>query len=316
MMTVLGSTYLPIMDKLASKIDDIANIRPFSEDMDLSDQLAGIDILMLGHQKVMADDLAGAPLLKLIHQHGRGGDSVDLAAAAEAGVTVANVPGGNSVAVAEHSLALMLSLAKNLHLAEKSISERKVGAPGSIELRGKTLAIIGLGASGTELARLAGFMGMKVLAIKRHPDVKPDVTVDALYGPNDLHEVLEQADFVVLLATLAPETMSMIGKTELAMMKPAAYLINSARGALVDYDALFACLQEGNIAGAAFDTFWREPADPDDRMLGLENFLLTPHVAGFSDASVEHVTDAVAQNICRLKNGEALLNTIGVGGAA
>ena len=312
MMTVLGSTYKPIMHRLAAKIQDVAHIHKFAKDRQLSDQLIDVDILMLGHQKVTADDLAGAPRLKLIHQHGRGIDGVDLGAATTAGVTVANVPEGNSIAVAEHTLALILAQAKRLNLAQKAIADRLVGAPCGLELRGKTLLIIGLGAAGAELARLAKALGMRVLATKRRPELQPNVSVDALGGPDDLHRFLSKADFVVLLTILTSETHNLISMAELNLMRPTAYLINAARGALVDYDALLTSLLEGTIAGAAFDTFWSEPANPDDPILALDRFLLTPHVAGFSDVSIDYVTDVVAYNIHSLQSGEALINVANI----
>ena len=312
-MIVLSSTYHPIMERLVAKIEDVADMRAFVDDMPLADQISDIDVLMLGHQKITAKHLMRAPKLKLIQQHGRGIDGVDLPAARTAGVRVANVPAGNSIAVAEHCLALMLSQAKQLHLTDKAITERIVGAPCGLEISGKTLFIAGLGAAGSELARMARALGMRVLATKGRPEVQPDVDVDALGGPNDIHAFLPDADFVVLLAALTADTRNLIGANELRLMKSTAYLVNAARGALVDYDALFACLVDQRIAGAAFDTFWSEPADPSDPILELDRFTLTPHVAGFSDTAIEHVTDIVAHNIHSLANASPLLNVVNFG---
>ncbi|AGI71489.1 2-hydroxyacid dehydrogenase family protein [Octadecabacter arcticus 238] len=312
-MKVLGSTYLPIMQRLAEKISETAELRAFDETVPFADQLGDIDVLMLGHQKVTAADLDRAPRLRLIHQHGRGTDSLDLAAATERGIVVANVPGGNSVAVAEHCLALMLFQAKQLGLTEAFIERRIVGAPSGLEIKGKSLLIVGLGAAGSELARMARALGMRVLATKRRPDPAQAVDVDVLRGSGELHSLLPEGDFVVVLAALTNETRGLIGAQELNLMKPTAFLVNAGRGALVDYDALREALEMERIAGAAFDTFWAEPADPKDPILGMSGFLLTPHVAGFSDEAIEHVTGIIAQNISSLSTNGPILNVVNEG---
>jgi D-3-phosphoglycerate dehydrogenase len=310
---VLGSTYLPIMQRLAEKISETAELRAFDETVPFADQLGDIDVLMLGHQKVTAADLDRAPRLRLIHQHGRGTDSLDLAAATERGIVVANVPGGNSVAVAEHCLALMLFQAKQLGLTGAFIERRIVGAPSGLEIKGKSLLIVGLGAAGSELARMARALGMRVLATKRRPDPAQAVDVDVLRGSGELHSLLPEGDFVVVLAALTNETRGLIGAQELNLMKPTAFLVNAGRGALVDYDALREALEMERIAGAAFDTFWAEPADPKDPILGMSGFLLTPHVAGFSDEAIEHVTGIIAQNISSLSTNGPILNVVNEG---
>lgn len=312
-MKVLGSTYLPIMQRLAEKISETVELRAFDETVPFADQLGDIDVLMLGHQKVTAADLDRAPRLRLIHQHGRGTDSLDLGAATERGIVVANVPGGNSVAVAEHCLSLMLFQAKKLGFTGAFIERRIVGAPSGLEIKGKSLLIVGLGAAGSELARMARALGMRVLATKRRPDTAQAVDVDVLRGSEELHSLLPEADFVVVLAALTNETRGLIGAQELNLMKPTAFLVNAGRGAQVDYNALREALEMERIAGAAFDTFWAEPADPKDPILSISGFLLTPHVAGFSDVAIEHVTGIIAQNIRSLATNGPILNVISDG---
>ncbi|MHA1548331.1 MAG: NAD(P)-dependent oxidoreductase [Alphaproteobacteria bacterium] len=308
-MIVLGSTYLPIMDRLAEKLRGVAVLRPYDVSRPLVAQIDDVDVLIVGHQTVTADDMAAAPRLALLQQHGHGLDSVDRAAAAKAGITVANVPGGNSVAVAEHCLALLLAEAKHLGAAAAEIAAGRVGAPATIELAGKTVLVVGLGASGNVFARLAAGLDMRVVATKARPDERP-AHVAVLEGPDGLPALLPQADFVVLTTPLNDVTRGMIGAVELGLMKPSAYIINSARGALVDYEALLAALNGGVIAGAAFDTFWREPADPADPLVRHARFTLTPHVAGFSDSSIEYVSEAMADNVIRLAEGTALKNVV------
>ncbi len=310
MMNVLGSTYLPVMAALAPKIAAVGEVVAYDMDRSLADQIGGINVMIAGHQRITADDIAVASKLRLIQQHGRGLDAIDRQAAAVADVIVANVPGGNSVAVAEHALALVLALAKRIHLTERSVQARIVGAPAGMELLGKHMLIVGLGAAGVELARRAAALGMTVSATKGNPDARPDVDLVDLGGPDDLHRLLPAADVVVLLAALTPATRNLIGAEEIGRMRPTAYLVNVARGALVDEEALHHALATERIAGAAFDTFWREPADPDEPLLQVENFVLTPHVAGFSDVSIDYVTDVMADNIHRLAEGRDLLNVV------
>ena len=201
-------------------------------------------------------------------------------------------------------------MAKQFAKMPHSISEKISGAPAGMEISGKTLAIIGLGSSGEELAIRAKALGMRVLATKGNPDVKPSVEVDVLGGPGNMLEFLSEADFVVVLATLTETTIGLIGAAELDAMMPSAYLINVARGPLVDYESLLEALTDKKIAGAAFDVFWAEPAPPADPMLKLDNFFMSPHVAGFSDNSIEHVTKIMAENFRRLASEQPLVNVV------
>lgn len=309
-MIVLGSSYTSVMQALARKLPDGCTLRPFDPTCSLVDQVEDVDVLIIGSHRVTAEVIKAAPKLKLVHQHGRGVDSVDRIAAASAGVTVANVPGGNGVAVAEMCLTLILIMAKGVKEMLGAIAGRLTGVPVGIEISGKTLALIGLGDTGRELALRANALGMKVIAVRAHPEAGKAIGVDQVHGPAELHNVLRQADFVCLLATLDETTKGLIGDKELSEMKKTAFLINAARGAMVQYDALLTALRSKVIAGAAFDTFWSEPADPADPMLAEPRFFLSPHVAGFSDVSIDYVTNVVAENIARLKAGTTFLNVV------
>ncbi len=309
-MRILGSTFLPVMDVLRGMLSGEDVLQDFDPVRTLIEQVVQADVLILGMARVTQDVLDGGPRLRLIHQHGRGVDGVDLAAATRRGVLVANVPGGNSVSVAEHALALMLHLAKRMYAAGSSIRARVLGTPAGLEMTGKTLGIVGLGASGTELAVRAKALGMRVLAVKAKPERSPDLAVDWVGAPADLSRLLRESDFVSLHVPLTDATRGLIGRAELAMMKRSAYLINVARGLLVDHDALLDALRNGQIAGAAADVFWQEPADPHDPILACENFVLTPHVAGFTDASIAHVCRIIIDNIERLRRGGRLQNVV------
>jgi D-3-phosphoglycerate dehydrogenase len=309
-MVILGSTYTPVMDALKRKLPAGGELRDFDPRRPLSEQVADVDVLIIGSHRVTADVIEAAPKLRLLQQHGRGVDSVDLSGARRRGVQVANVPGGNGVAVAELCLTLLLLLAKRVAEMPAAVSARVTGAPAGIEIAGKKLAIVGLGNAGTGLALRANALGMTVLGVRARPDAGTPRGVQQVFGPTQLREVLAQADFVCLLATLTEQTRGMIGAGELHSMKPSAYVVNAARGAIVDYEALLDALRGGRIAGAAFDTFWTEPADPADPILKEPNFFLSPHVAGFSDVSIDFVTNAMAENVRRLLDGRELLNAV------
>lgn len=151
---------------------------------------------------------------------------------------------------------------------------------------------------------------VRVIATWANPAGKRDVHVDFLGGPLDLERIVPDSDFVCLLATLTERTRGLIGARELREMKRSAVLINTARGPLLVYDALLEALREGQIAGAAFDAYWAEPASPNHPLLKLDNFFLSPHVARFSDASIDYVTDMMIENIRRLAASRPLINTV------
>lgn len=305
---VLGSAYQAVTDALRAALGADAVVRDHDPSRPLAAQLADVTVLILGSFAVSREILDAAPRLRLVHQHGRGLDGLDLAAAAARGVTAANVPAKNSVSVAEHALALLLYLAKRFRGFERSIAGRTIGAPTGLELAGKTLGIVGLGASGSELARIGLALGMKVTALRARPEAPsalPTGVSIEVRGPDGLRELLAASDFVSLHATLSDRTRGMLGRAELAAMKRSAYLVNVARAALIEREALRDALRDGVIAGAAMDVFWNEPADPADPLLALESFVLTPHVAGFSDGTIRQVVEVIAENVRRLGRGEA-----------
>lgn len=309
---VLGSAYQAVTDALRAELGSDANVRDLDAARPLAAQVQDVTVLILGSFVVSRQIIDAAPRLQLVHQHGRGLDSVDMAAATARGVLAANVPARNSVSVAEHALALLLSLAKRFRACGRAVAARTIGAPTGLEIAGKTLGIIGLGASGSELARMALALGMRVMASRARPAEPVALPIDVV-GPEELHRILAASDFISLHAPLNERTRGMIGRHQLRLMKPSAYLINIARAALVDYEALRDALRDHAIAGAAADVFWSEPADPSDPILELENFVLTPHVAGFSDASIRQVVEVIADNIRRLARGEPLGNVANPG---
>lgn len=233
-----------------------------------------------------------APSLELIVQFGAGLDGVDMDAARSRGIEVRNVPGENAQAVAELVVFLMLALARKQPLHRRSFDARVVGDPPGSELAGKTLGIVGLGASGRALARLARGLGMEVIALRKHP--APDADAAWVGGPADLPELLGRADFVSLHVPTSAETRGMIGREPLARMKPTAFLVNVGRGDLVQREALVEALREWRIAGCGLDVYWEEPPDPRDPLLAMDNVVATPHVGGVTSEALARIADRVA----------------------
>ncbi len=177
-------------------------------------------------------------------------------------------------------------------------------------LRGRTLAIVGLGAIGRELARIAAGLGMIVIGTRREADDPLPAGVAEAFGPDALPGVLARADFVVLAAPLTGGTRGIIGAAELRQMKPTAWLVNVARGRLIDEAALIEALTRGQIAGAALDVVEHEPLDPSSPLWGLPNVLITPHAAGFREDYWEEATRLFAGNLERYLRGEEMTNIV------
>ena len=275
------------------------------ENIPLTEQIRDFEVLIPAMAKITREVMLAAPKLKLIQQFGVGLEGVDLEAARELGVYVANVPGANAISVAEHAIFFMLALARKFNEATKRFQEEKIGEPAGHEIYGKTLGIIGLGRSGTELAKRAKALGMRVLAIKKkpNPELARKLGLDFLGGPGDLDFVLKNSDFVSIHVPLTDETRNLIGERELRLMKKTAYLINVARGPVVNREALYKALKEKWIAGAALDVFWEEPPNPNDPLFKLDNIIVTPHVAGVTYEAYNRIAKEVAENILRVSKG-------------
>ena len=246
--------------------------------------------------KVNAALLEKAPKLRVVGRAGVGVDNVDMEAATHRGVLVMNTPGGNSVSVAEHTLALMLALARSVPQANASIHAGKweKSAFSGTELRGKTLGLVGLGRVGGEVARRARALEMKVLAYD--PYVTPAAAREADAELVPLEELLRQSDFISLHTSLSPSTEKIINAAAIAQMKRGARLINCARGELIDEAALAEALRSGQLAGAALDTFAVEPP-ANSPLTEMPNVIATPHIAGSTREAQEEVGTAIAQQI-------------------
>jgi len=254
------------------------------------EQLIGVDGLVIVYPYVTSETFAnGAERLVVIGRYGAGYDRIDLAACTANDVALINAPQAVSMPTASASLMFMLVLAKQLWALDRMVREEQWELRDEvrgIELKGRTLGIVGLGNSGRELARLVAPFGMRLLAYSPHadPEQARQLNVDLV----SLETLLREVDFVALHCRLTEETRGLIGAAELALMKPTAYLINMARGPVVDHQALVAVLTQKRIAGAGLDVFYQEPLPPGDPITQLDNVVLSPHAtAGTLDAYLE-----------------------------
>ena len=221
------------------------------------------------------------PPLRMISIWGTGTDNVDHDACRERGIVVTNTPGVNANSVAEQTLALMLAVARQIPAMDRGTRAGEWPRAMLVQLEGKTLGILGLGAIGSRVASLARAFGMRVLANAWRGDDGRAAAIGAEYA--ELDALLRESDFVSVHLRLDPETTGLLSRERLGLMKPSAFLINTARGALVDQEALVDALRNGRLAGAGLDVFHQEPIPATDPLLALPNVVVTPHNAGTTE---------------------------------
>jgi len=236
--------------------------------------------------------------LRLLSLWGTGTDNVDLAAAARHGVTVTNTPGVAATSIAEHCLALLLAAARRIPQADSQVRQGGWPRAGGVQMQGKTLGVIGLGAIGRRFAQLGSAMGMRVITWTMHPDPAlgfEHVPLDQLY---------RDSDAISVHLRLSTETRGMIGAPEFALMKPSAILINTARGPIVDEAALLQALTEGRISGAGLDVFDTEPLPAGHPLTKLSNVVMTPHSAGITPEALEAGLQMAVDNVFDFLEGK------------
>jgi len=264
--------------------------------------ISDVDAALVGNDAVTESVIAAAPNLKVVSKHGVGVDNVDVPAATRAGVIVTNTPGANQVAVAEMAVALIMGLTRKLAYHDTVVKSGGWSRIIGTELANKTVGLVGLGRIGKEVVlRLEGFQ-VKFLAY----DVYQDSTFAAQHRVQfvELNELLAKSDFVTLHAVLTADTKSLIGEKELALMKPGAYLVNTARGGLVDEQALYRALAENRLAGAGLDVFAEEPPKGSPLLQLGEKVLLAPHMGAQTTETVLRMGKMAAENIVQVLRGE------------
>jgi D-3-phosphoglycerate dehydrogenase len=255
----------------------------------------------------------GCPRLRIIARTGIGVDNVDLAAATERGIVVTNTPDGPTESTAEHTVAMLLALAKRLPQGAANLAAGKWGPRSGpllgVEVRGKTLGLVGLGRIGrrvAEICRLA--FAMRVLACD--PMVLPEQAAALGVELVELEQLLAEADFVSLHAPATPETWRLINAERLATMRPGSYLLNLARGTLVDEAALLAALESGHLAGAGLDVFDPEPPALDSGLRSHPNVIATPHMASVTFEGRERMERMAVDNLLAFARGEQPPNVV------
>ncbi len=247
--------------------------------------------------KVTAKVIEAGKALEVVGRAGAGVDTIDVEAATERGIIVMNTPGANTIAVAEHTIGLLLALARKLPQAHGALKggrwekERFAG----IELFNKVLGIIGLGRIGAEVARRA--LGLRMQVIAYDPYLTQEAAQRIGVQVVELDQLLERADFISIHTPLTAETRNFLGLPEFAKMKESVRIINCARGGVINEEALVQALLEGKVAGAALDVFEKEPLRPDHPLLGLEQVIVTPHLAASTEEAQAGVALAIAQQI-------------------
>jgi len=278
---------------------------------ELKARIGGADVLLvsgLWRNELIAE----APRLAFIQSISAGTDQYSREALRAAGIRAASAQGANERAVAEHAIALILALARKIPEARDNQAMKKWrGMIGDLtqredELGGKTLVIVGLGRIGSRLATLAKAFDLRVIGVRQDAS-RGSGAADTVVGVSGMHEALAQADFVALTCPLTPATTNLIDAKALAAMKPASYLVNVARGKVVDEPALVEALGQGRIAGAALDCTWEEPLPPASPLWAMPNVLITPHTAGETRRYEDNVIDLLMENLERMWRGETAL---------
>jgi D-3-phosphoglycerate dehydrogenase len=253
------------------------------------------------YSKFTARVIAACPNLRFISIWGTGTDNVDLAACRARHVAIASTPGVNAHAVAEHTLALMLAVTRAIPAMDAAVRAGRWPRRLLTQLEGRTLGLVGLGPIGTRVADLARPFGVRLLVATWGPDDGRAAAIGARHVPLDT--LLRESDIVSLHLRLTDETTGIVGAAELALMRPSAYLVNTARAGLVDRTALIDALRSGRIAGAALDVFHHEPLPADDPLVSLPSVILTPHDAGMTAEVVEHGLLRAVENVARFLSG-------------
>jgi D-3-phosphoglycerate dehydrogenase / 2-oxoglutarate reductase len=286
--------------------------------------LRGVDILIVGYEPITEQVIASSKLRLIASIRGGPGANIDLESAGRHGIPVTGTVGREARPVADFTFGIMLALLRHIALTSRLIYEGKLTDAsiyeGDIgwgmrsedpwmrfkghELGGKTLGLIGLGAVGREVVRRAKGFDMQVIAYDPFVQSASDVQLCSL------DEVLQRADVLSIHARLTEQSRNLISWHEFQLMKPTAYLVNTARAGVVERKALLEALRTHRIAGAALDVHHKEPLDPDDPFLQLENVLLTPHIAGATVEVMQRHSELVTDNVVRFLEGKPLINVV------
>jgi phosphoglycerate dehydrogenase-like enzyme len=303
-------------DNLESHIQEIQRLAP-ERRVVVSDNPKEIDPLMdeveIATGWVPRDVLSGLKNLRWFQQWGAGADwLLKYPEYIDKDFILTNVSGLHAIPISEHIISLILAFGRDLPKAiHAQANQEWISHEGFkvFELPGKTMVLVGVGAIGGRTAEIATSLGMRVLGIRRNAE-RPAKGVASMFVPDQLLELLPQADFLVLTAPLTSETRGMIGEPELKSMPNSAYIINIGRGGIIDEPALVHALQEGWIAGAGLDVFENEPLPPDSPLWDMNNVIITPHYAGKTPYYAARAIEIFIKNLQRYQAGEPMMNLV------
>jgi phosphoglycerate dehydrogenase-like enzyme len=253
--------------------------------------------------------LDAAPKLRWYHSVGAGvEDLVGVNEFRDRGIALTNNSGSYDIPIAEHALAFILAAAKGLHVYRDEQARRTWNEHRQDELRGSTLVVYGIGSIGAEIARLGAVLGMRVIGVRRR--LEPVEGVERIVPPERLAEVAAEADYLAIAAPLTRATRGAVSRDVIGRMKKTAWIVNIARGAIVDEEALVDALRAGKLGGAGLDVFSTEPLPADHALWTLENVMISPHSSGSSPRVRERTLALFTENLRRFKAGNDLLNRV------
>ena len=293
-----GSGWFPIVDVIRAGLMEGARIEIWDRAVPLVEAVRAAQVILPSNARIDAAVIAAAPELALIQQPAAGVNNIAIEAARERGIPVCNAPGANHIAVAEAALFLLLALARRQPLANRAFAAAEIGGPLGRELCGKTLAVIGMGRSGSALAERARGIGMNVIGVRSRS------------APGELRAALTAADAISLHVPLTPETRHMIDAGALGSMKPGVLLVNCARGPIIDRAALQDALASNHLGGVGLDVFWDEPWDPGDPLFAHDAVVTLPHVAGSTAEAFGRIAAIVCENVARVARAQTPLHIV------
>ncbi|CAI9114791.1 OLC1v1015593C1 [Oldenlandia corymbosa var. corymbosa] len=275
------------------------------------------DICVVKNMRLDSELISQAKRMKLIMQFGVGLEGVDVSAASKHGIKVARIPGGNTGnadSCAEMAIYLMLGLLRKQNEMQVAIKDRKLGVPVGDTLMGKTVLIMGFGSIGISLAKRLRPFGVKIIATKRSWGIhannscnaEDEGLVDVKGSHQDIQNLARQADIVVCCLRMNAETIGIVNEAFISSLKKGSFLVNIARGGLLDYHAVYHHLKSGHLGGLGIDVAWTEPFDPDDDILKFPNVIITPHVAGVTEPSYRYMAKVVGDVALQLHAGKPL----------
>jgi len=311
-LIVVGKYFTRVYDYLKAELPEIS--LEMVEFKDLIKKTKKAQIIIPISAKIDEEIFKKASNLRLVQQWGAGLDGVDIASATYYQVAVANVPtvgSGNAESVAEWYVMAALALSRKVCEIRSQVSEGYPwGSPMGQALYGRTAGLIGFGGIGKALAAYLRSFQMKVIAIKRYPDkiTAQDFGLEWVGGVVDLPQLLKRAEYLFICVPLTAETTNMINEQELSLLPKGSFVLNAARGPIINKEALMKALSSGHLGGVALDVYWKEPPDPKDPILDYSNVLATPHIAGVTDVSNQGIGVQVVENIRRVMSGKLPLH--------